>query len=232
MALRLWVVESMVYRTARSLTGIDPELAVECSALKVFGSEVLDYVVDEAVQIFGGYGFTSEYPVERYFRDARVYRIFEGTNEINRLLISRMVLKRNIFSASPSSAGRLAGARQGLMFAARLAIEKHGEALKDEQEILLHLADITMEIYAMDSALCRAAKRDSDEMANLMAETFVSDALSRVEAGAIQVVTATCEGDELRSKLNQLRSTVAHTPANTIQNRRRIADVLLDSETP
>jgi butyryl-CoA dehydrogenase len=129
---------------------------------------------------------------------------------------------------SPPSDGRLAPARQSLFFAAHLAYGKYGETLKDEQEILMHLADMTMEIYAMDSALCRAAKRGSDEISTMMAETFVSDALSRVELLASQVVAATSEG-ALQQPLGHLRSIAAHTPANTIRNRRRIAEYLLDS---
>jgi len=228
MALRTWVVESMVYRTARLLSGIDPEYAVECSILKVFGSEVLDYVVDEAVQIFGGYGFTTEYPVERYYRDARVNRIFEGTNEINRLLIARMIFKRKALAGNAASSGQVGPARQILQFSANLAVEKYGESLKDEQEILMHFADMAMEIYAMDSALCRVSKNGPGDPYAWMAETFVSDALSRIRFSAIQVLAAIAEGDLLRSLVTRLDQLFVYTPANTVRNRQRIAHYLLD----
>jgi alkylation response protein AidB-like acyl-CoA dehydrogenase len=228
MAIRIWVVESMLYRTAARLSGIDPEYAVECSALKVFGSEALDYIVDEAVQIFGGYGFTSEYPVERYYRDARVNRIFEGTNEINRLLIARMLFKRNVFSGGVEETGPLGPVRKTLQFVANLALEKHGEELKNEQEILLLLADITMESYAMDSALCRASKTDS-ALGKWIAETFVNDALSRIHWSAAQILPALSDGAELKSHISRLNELSAFTPGNTIRNRRRIAEQLLDS---
>ena len=229
MATRLWVTESMVYRTAHMLIGIDPEYAVECSTLKVFGSEALDYAVDEAVQIFGGYGFTSEYPVERYYRDARVNRIFEGTNEINRLLIARMLFKRHLFSGSVESTGTLGPARQCLHFVANTAAEKHGESLKDEQEILTHLADMTMAIYAMDSAICRAGKHGT-ELHKLLAETFVSDAQAQVQWSATQVLAALFDGNALRTQLDRLRAMSAHIPANTVHNRRRIAEYLLEND--
>ena len=228
MAIRIWVVESMVYRTAHLLRGIEPEYAVECSTLKVFGSEALDYVVDEAVQIFGGYGFTSEYPVERYYRDARVNRIFEGTNEINRLLMARMLFKRGVIGGAVNSSGPLGPARQVLHFVASLAAEKHGEAVKDEQEILMHIADMTMEIFAMESALCRSA-RTGTELHAWMSSTFVSDALTRFGWSATQIVAALAEGDELSAHLGRIQGSLGHTPANTVQSRRRIAEFLLDT---
>ena len=229
MATRLWVTESMVYRTAHVLSGIDPEYAVECSTLKVFGSETLDYVVDEAVQIFGGYGFTSEYPVERYYRDARVNRIFEGTNEINRLLIARMLFKRRVLSASIELNGMLGPARQSLQFVANAAAERHGESIKDEQEILMYLADMAIEIYAMDSAICRAQKHRTELHAE-MSETFVSDALARVQWSATQVLATLFDGDRLSAQLGRLHALSAHTPTNTVRSRRRIAEYLMEND--
>jgi alkylation response protein AidB-like acyl-CoA dehydrogenase len=135
------------------------------------------------VQIFGGYGFTSEYPVERYYRDARVYRIFEGTNEINRMLIARMLFKRNVFSGGVESSGQLGPARQVLQFVTNLATEKHGETIKDQQEILMHLADMTMEIYAMDSALCRSLRSQAQFMDGLQKP---SSATQWLESGGVQ----------------------------------------------
>jgi alkylation response protein AidB-like acyl-CoA dehydrogenase len=228
MATRLWVVESMVYRTAAVLSGIDPEYAAECSTLKVLGSEALDYVVDEAVQIFGGYGFTADYPVERYYRDARVNRIFEGTNEINRLLIARLLLKRNVFKAEVEAGGRLGAPREILQFVAGVAMEKHGEGLKNEQELLMLLADMAMEIYAMDSALCRASKNNAGSE---LAETFVNDALSRIEWRATQVLAAIAEGDTLRDHLSRIQKLSRFIPRNTVHLRRQVAEQLLDEDS-
>src|SRR5216117_832253 len=169
MAIRVWAAEGMVYRTAglmdQSLEAANvdnaaqvlkaiEEYAVECSILKVFCSEVLDFVVDEAVQVYGGYGYSAEYPVERYYRDSRVNRIFEGTNEINRLLIPGMLLKRaakghlplhaavravvdEVMSASVSNeSSGPAQAKKALLFTAGAALQKYGEGIRDEQEVL------------------------------------------------------------------------------------------------
>lgn len=228
MAIRIWVTESMVYRTAGLLSGIDPEYAVESSVLKVFGTEALDYVVDEAVQIFGGYGFTSEYPVERYYRDARVNRIFEGTNEVNRLIIGRMLFKRNVFSSPLAPSGLVGAARQALQLTAGLAREKYGDSVPDQQEVLMHLADMVMEIYAMDSALCRATK-SSAAMHKEMADTFVNDAMQRIRWSSMQAVAAMSEGDSRRDLIAQIEILSTHFPIDTVSTRRRIAEQLLDA---
>jgi alkylation response protein AidB-like acyl-CoA dehydrogenase len=270
MAIRVWVTEGMVYRTAglmdRSLEGIDvdnsaeilkaiEEYAIECSVLKVFGSETLDYAVDEAVQIYGGYGYSAEYPVERYYRDSRVNRIFEGTNEINRLLIPAMLLKRaangqlplnaavqavadEVLSVSmPGEPHGLFGAelaavslaKKALLFVAGSAIQKYGEAIKDEQEVLMHLSDIVMEVFAMDTAVARLAKKSSSDIHLDAARTFINDALGRVELSGRQVLAAVSDGDALRMRLAALRRFLRWTPIDTVRSRRRIVEFLADS---
>jgi butyryl-CoA dehydrogenase len=203
MAIQIFGVESMVYRSAgnieaamaaASVSGGDKiqsamrvleEYAIESSIAKVYGSEMLDYVVDEAVQIFGGYGFHEEYPVCRAYRDSRINRIFEGTNEINRMLIIQMLMKRAMggqlplipaamkladeILAGPSfeevpegvladEARVVANAKKMFLQAAGGAVQKFREKLADEQELIAALSNIVMEIYAMESCLLRAQK--------------------------------------------------------------------------
>jgi alkylation response protein AidB-like acyl-CoA dehydrogenase len=228
MAIRIWVTEAMVYRTAnlmdQAIHGVPiedrvrivaamKEYAVECSIVKVFGSETLDYVVDEAVQIYGGYGFSSEYPVERYYRDSRVNRIFEGTNEINRLMIAGMLLKR----VSAVSEESTAIARLKKVF----GILVGSVSSTPDQEVLMLLADVAIGIYAVDTAFHRARRRDS-EIADAMFQTFLNDEISRITFAARQVIAAT-GGDGL----SEVESLLRWTPINTVATRRQIANHLL-----
>ncbi len=203
MAVGIYVGESMVYRTVgmmdAALSALDKsatdamqqirkaieEYAVECSIIKVWGSEMIDYVVDETVQIYGGYGFVEEYPAERAYRDARINRIFEGTNEINRLIITGFLLKRAMSgqlplmpaikklmdevmsgpSMSDEAEGRLADERKVVakakklgLFAAGAATQKYMQGIQDQQEIMGAIADMVIETYAMESAVLRAEK--------------------------------------------------------------------------
>jgi len=201
MAIRTLALESMIYRAAgtidQAMKGANggsktahmmkvlEEYAIECSIAKVFGSEVLDYIVDEAVQIYGGYGFHEDYPVARGYRDSRVNRIFEGTNEINRMLIIQMLMKRALAGTLPLMAAGaklqdeilsgapledsddgpwaeenriIRGAKKVFLLAAGAAIQKYRDRLADQQEIIGALADIVLEIYPMESALVRAEK--------------------------------------------------------------------------
>ena len=199
MAVRIYAAESMVYRTAgmidRNLAGVTEaaevlkrieEYDVECSMIKVWCSEMLDYAVDETVQVFGGSGFVEDYPAERYWRDARVNRIFEGTNEINRLLVPGRLVRRamkgelpvfdkamalmgELASApapTPAGGGFLAaearmleGAKKVALMALGLAAQRFGTDLTEQQEVLGHFADVAMETYALESALLRVRKR-------------------------------------------------------------------------
>jgi alkylation response protein AidB-like acyl-CoA dehydrogenase len=207
MAIRIFAVESMIYRSAGLMdlaiaaagSGADKsqqsmkaleEYAIESSISKVYGSELLDFVVDEAVQTFGGYGFHEDYPVAREYRDSRVNRIFEGTNEINRLLIIQMLMKRAMSGALPlleagaklreeilagpsfeeSASGAwadeerlVAGAKKAFLLAAGTALEKHRERLADQQEIVAALSNIVMDCYAMESSLRRVQKAEASQ---------------------------------------------------------------------
>jgi alkylation response protein AidB-like acyl-CoA dehydrogenase len=204
-AARLFAAESMAYRTAgmidASLAQMNEEqagspretqrrieeYAVECSILKVYGSEMLSMVTDELVATMGGYGYVEEYPAERYYRDARINRIFEGTNEINRLIITGWLLKRALsgqlpllaaikklmdevmqppsFDSSNDTADPLAreaevltAARKMALFAAGVASQRFMTALQDQQEVMADLADMIAQVYALESALLRAGK--------------------------------------------------------------------------
>jgi alkylation response protein AidB-like acyl-CoA dehydrogenase len=210
MAIQIFAVESMVYRSSGNIEGamtaaagsgdtsptlsagktqntmkVLEEYAIESSIAKVYGSEMLDFVVDEGVQIFGGYGFHEEYPVCRAYRDSRINRIFEGTNEINRMLIIQMLMKRAMggqlplipaamkladeilagpsFEEAPEGvladeARVVANAKKMFLQAAGGAVQKFREKLADEQELIGALSNVVMEIYAMESALLRAQK--------------------------------------------------------------------------
>ena len=203
MATLIYVGESLVYRTVGmmdvALAEVDKsspdaaketrkaieEYAVECSILKVWGSEMIDYVVDETVQVYGGYGFVEEYPAERAYRDARINRIFEGTNEINRLIITGFLLKRAMSGqlplmpaikklmdevlAGPTVGEELEGpladerklvaqAKKLGLFASGAATQKYMQAIQDQQEVMGAIADIVIETYAMESAVLRAQK--------------------------------------------------------------------------
>jgi len=274
MATLLYVGESMVYRTVAmmdaALADVDKsaadaakqtlkaieEYAVECSIIKVWGSEMIDYVVDETVQIFAGYGFVEEYPAERAYRDARINRIFEGTNEINRLIITGFLLKRAMSGqlplmpaikklmdevlSGPSMGEELEGAlvderklvaqakKLGL-FAAGSATRKYMQTIQDQQEIMGAIADITIETYAMESAVVRAQKiveSKGEAAAALplaMTRVYLSQAMEKIEAAAKKVITAVADGDMLRTQLAILRRLGKHEPFNTIELRQQIA---------
>jgi alkylation response protein AidB-like acyl-CoA dehydrogenase len=203
MAVDIYTGESLVYRTVGmmdvALSEVDKsapdamqqirkaieEYAVECSIIKIWGSEMIDYVVDETVQIYGGYGFVEEYPAERAYRDARINRIFEGTNEINRLIITGFLLKRAMSGQLPlmpaikklmdevlagptigeEMEGPLADERKLVanakklgLFAAGAATQKYMQAIQDQQEVMGAIADMVIETYAMETAVLRAQK--------------------------------------------------------------------------
>jgi butyryl-CoA dehydrogenase len=285
MATLIYVGESLVYRTVGMMDALLSEIesaspdaakerrkaieeyAVECSILKVWGSEMVDYVVDESLQIFAGYGFVEEYPAERAYRDARINRIFEGTNEINRLIITGFLLKRAMSGQLPlmpaikklmdevlsgPSAGEeiegplaeerklVAQAKKLGLFIAGSATQKYMMAIQEQQEVMGAIADMTIEIYAMESAVLRAQKivegvssaKQGEASAALpvaMTRVYLTQALEKVEAAARKVIADVAEGDMLRTQLAIVRRLSKHEPFNTIALRQQIAQKTIEA---
>ncbi|HXO35625.1 MAG TPA: acyl-CoA dehydrogenase family protein [Candidatus Acidoferrales bacterium] len=279
MATLLYVGESLVYRTVGmmdvALGEVDKsgteamketrkaieEYAVECSIIKVWGSEMVDYIVDETLQIYAGYGFVEEYPAERAYRDARINRIFEGTNEINRLIITGFLLKRAMSGqlplmpaikklmdevlSGPSVGEELDGlltqerkvvgqAKKLGLFAAGAATQKYMQAIQDQQEIMGAIADMTIESYAMESAVLRAqkiAETNGEAAAAVpiaMTRVYLTQAMEKIESAAKKVIAAVADGDMLRTQLAILRRLAKYEPFNTIELRQQIAQKVIE----
>lgn len=269
MAIRVFATESMAWRVVGliqiQLSGAEhgspdsakvelkaaEEYAAECSMVKVFAAEMLDYVADEGVQIHGGYGFHEDYAVERYYRDARINRLFEGTSEINRLVISGMPLKRAARGLLPlleAAQKEVADTRQDAggpdpeirlvrnakriaLFALGIAHQKHGADLEKHQEVVMSLSDLFMETFAMESTLlrCQNLAANGNGAANDVCQVFLRDAISRMQAASQNVLSA-CSGNDLERHMSRLKSLADYRPVNAIALRRNIAERLLGSE--
>ncbi|MGI6615922.1 MAG: acyl-CoA dehydrogenase family protein [Dethiobacteria bacterium] len=279
MAMLIYATESLVYRLggmldralekvaeeggdATQIAAAIREYTIECSIAKVYCSEALDYVVDEAVQIYGGYGYCEEYPVERAYRDSRINRIFEGTNEVNRMIIPGTLIQKALKGEVPfmdavfglgeelkklreaeepaESLAReefiLDKMKKLFLMASGNAAQKFQEALTDEQEILVRLADMAMELFAVESALLRTKKIVNDkgeEAAKLplaMTKVLVDDMVPKLETWAKEVLSATLEGDALTKTLGGMSILTKSQPINTYTLRREIADAVYESK--
>jgi len=281
-AAQLYAAESMAYRTAgmidAALALLTPEqaassrevqrkieeYAVECSILKVYGSEMMCAVADELVGTMGGYGYVEEFAAERVYRDARINKIFEGTNEINRLIISGFLMKRALSGKlpllkaigkvmeevmAPPSFGSdgnashplaqeteaLTAIRKIALFAAGVASQRFLTALQDQQEIMAGLADIFMQVYALESALLRALKlkeagTHTAEVAAAMTGLLAEEAIAITERSARRILAACGEGDTLRTQLMILRRLARTTTSDVVALSRKVAKHCSQSE--
>ena len=213
-------------------------------------------VVDEVLQIFAGYGYVEEFPAERAYRDARINRIFEGTNEINRLIITGWLMKSamsgklalmpaikklmdEVMSGPSEKIDRegpladeqnlLANAKKLTLFVAGAATQKYMQQIADEQEVMGAIADMIIEVFAMESAILRAEKiaaaqgSEASAIPVAMARIYADKAMSNIELSARKVIAAVAEGDMLRTQLTILRRLSKHDSADTISLRRQVA---------
>jgi alkylation response protein AidB-like acyl-CoA dehydrogenase len=276
MASRIFAAESAVYRTAalidevmatgERMDSVKPgfpraldEFALECSILKVAGSEILDMVTDEALQIHGGYGFSEEFTPARMYRDSRINRIFEGTNEINRLFIPGALMRRAQRGRFPlmAAVGKVAkevleltaveessdplanaksllvNARKLILFVCGVAYQKFGDKLADEQEVLAALSDLMIDLFLGESAVLRSLKaRGRGASAAAMTDLsliFVNEAVNRMEHQTRAGLAAISTGDDLKAQLGIARRLLRWTPLNGVELRRRVAERLCET---
>jgi alkylation response protein AidB-like acyl-CoA dehydrogenase len=284
MAIKMWTAESALYRTCKwiddkevglaaegkpfneAVLGAAEEFAVECAILKVYGSEILSFVVDEGVQIHGGNGYSDEYIISKAYRDSRINRIYEGTNEINRLLTVDMILKRalkgrldimspalavskELMSIPDFGGGEdtpfakekklLLNFKKAILLTAGAAVQKLMAKLENEQEILMHIADMMIDTFVAESALLRAQKL-TDQRGEASASfelditrTFLYDAADRIHKSGKDAINAFADGDEQRMMLLGLKRFTKTEPFNSKEARRRIAGRLIaDNKYP
>lgn len=280
MASKLYASESLIYRTVgyfedrmsqlseeekndgKAIAASIAEYAIECSINKVFGSEALDYIADEALQLHGGYGYMQEYEIERIYRDSRINRIFEGTNEINRLIVPGTFVKKAMKGELPllEQAQNLQSelltllpeeindeplalekhlvkmAKKIALLSAGTAVQRFGPKLEVEQEILVNIANIANQLFAMESVVLRTEKaiaRDGVDKAAqkiLYTEIFSQEAFAEIEKEAKETILASVEGDQARMLLSALRKLSRFTPYNLISKKRQASVKLIEAE--
>jgi alkylation response protein AidB-like acyl-CoA dehydrogenase len=275
MAAKAYASESLLYRMVgeieesledktegQEIGATIEDYAIECSIAKVHASETLDFCVDECVQIHGGYGYTQEFPAERYYRDSRINRIFEGTNEVNRLIIPATLLRRGmkgqlpLMQAAQALAGELTSlrakaptgdeapleiefdmldrAKKLFLMVGGTAAQKYMQKIVKEQEIIEIMANMAIEVYAIESALLRAKKAldtdpESAETKVELALAYTYGAFPKLDAWAKQALAYMFDGDMLRTNLSVAKRLCKYTPINVIAVRQRIAAKVFDA---
>ena len=274
-AAGIYVTESVLYRVVgaidAALADLDKgsatfpaevqkrieEFAVECSILKFFGSEMVERVVDNTLQMHGGYGYVEEYPAERAYRDSRINRIFEGTNEINRLITTGWMIKRALQGTLPllpaikkvmdevmagpaakvsydgplaEERGLLASAKKISLFCSGAASQKFGNDLGEQQEVMGALADILSEVLALESSILRTEKMNKpSSMAVKLTKYYAAHSFRVIEGSAERVLAAVAEGDMLRTQMTIFRRLSKHEPVNTIALGREISTAMVEA---
>jgi alkylation response protein AidB-like acyl-CoA dehydrogenase len=256
MGVRCFVGDAMVFRALGdvddALARVDgndlptvmktiEEFAIECSINKVWSSEALAYVVDEALQVYGGNGYSREFPAERAYRDARITRIYEGTNEINRLIVGTRLAKSPALASAIEGASGIDAADGTLLARAKhltlwlfgQATKRYGKGFSSEQEVVARLADMAIEVYALESAILRADKivtrgGGHTGLATDIVRVFASDSVDRLTHSAKNALSAIA-ADDAGPAIEKVHTMLHHAPVDTVATRRRIANAIIEA---